>query len=46
MVVKASVKFGRILPGITIVVAVYTTTVVLPVRSDVLEFHLAEALKL
>jgi len=34
---KASARFGRVLPGITVTVALFTTTVVLPVHSDVLE---------
>ncbi len=46
MTVKVLVYPGRFLTACTVAVAVITTTVVLPMRSDVLEFHLAEALKL
>jgi hypothetical protein len=42
---KAS-NYGWVLSALTLVVAVLMAAVVTPVRSDVLEFHLAEALKL
>ncbi len=46
MTMKASVDLGRILSGMTVAVAVFATFVTMPVHFEVLEFHLAESLKL